>query len=255
MKPRRRKGKDADKKKVEDMEARRQELMLESAQVVEDALEKLTGTNLTSAAEDFAKAWLDAYVSFGSTSEAMQERFKSMIQDMVVNSALSKIMQQALKSVFDQIDAYWKNDGMLSPQEISQLAKMSAQVSESGNKLATEYMESLKKLGVDLSNDKESNLTGISKGISNITEDTALILGGYLDSIRFRLFQYIDFMMLPENRPTMSLLIQGQAAAINHLQAIELNTNAIATSNAGILDNIGKMMVSTSDGWRLKVDA
>jgi hypothetical protein len=249
------KGKDADKKKIEDMEARRKELMLESAQVVEDAIEKLTGTNLTSAAEDFAKAWMDAYVSFGDTTEAMQERFKGMIQDMVVNAALSKIMQQALKPVFDQIDAYWKNDGMLSPQEISQLAKMSAQVSESGNKLATEYMENLKRLGIDLSNAKESNLTGISKGISNITEDTALILGGYLDSIRFKLFQYIDFMMLPENRPTMSLLIQSQATMINHLQAIELNTNAISASNAGILDNIDKVMVSTSDGWKLNVNA
>lgn len=229
--------------------------MLESAQVVEDAIEKLTGTNLTSAAEDFAKAWMDAYVSFGNTTEAMQERFKGMIQDMVVNAALSKIMQQALKPVFDQIDAYWKNDGMLSPQEIAQLANMSAQVSESGNKLATEYMENLKRLGIDLSNAKESNLTGISKGISNITEDTALILGGYLDSIRFKLFQYIDFMMLPENRPTMSLLIQSQTTMINHLQAIELNTNAISVSNAGILDNINKVMVSTSDGWKLNVNA
>lgn len=249
------KGKDTDKKKVADLEQQRQELMLESAQVVEDAIEKLTGTNLTSAAEDFAKAWMDAYISFGDTTEAMQERFKGMIQDMVVNAALSKIMQQALKPVFDQIDAYWKNDGMLSPQEIAQLAKMSAQVSESGNKLATEYMENLKRLGIDLSNAKESNLTGISKGISNITEDTALILGGYLDSIRFKLFQYIDFMMLPENRPTMSLLIQSQTTMINHLQAIELNTNAISVSNAGILDNINKVMVSTSDGWKLNVNA
>ena len=38
------KGKDADKKKIEDLEQQRQDLMLQSAQVVEDAIEKLTGT-------------------------------------------------------------------------------------------------------------------------------------------------------------------------------------------------------------------
>ena len=34
----------------------------------------------------------------------------------------------------------------------------------------------------------ETNLTGISKGVAGLSEDTALILGGLLDSIRFRMF-------------------------------------------------------------------
>lgn len=247
------KGKDADKKKIEDLEQQRQDLMLQSAQVVEDAIERLTGTNLTSAAEDFAKAWMDAYVSFGNTTEAMQERFADMMQNMIINSMLSSIMQRWLKSTFDMIDRMWA-DGVATPDEIAAVWREGKKAVEGANSEAEATMEILKNLGLNLQN-TESNLTGISKGISTITEDTALVLGGYLNSIRNRLFEYIDFMMLPENRPTMSLLIQSQATMINHLQAIELNTNAISVSNAKILDNINKVMVSTSEGWKLNVNA
>lgn len=247
------KGKDADEKKIADLEQQRQDLMLQSAQVVEDAIEKLTGTNLTSAAEDFAKAWMDAYVSFGNTTEAMQKRFGDMMQNMIINAMLSSIMQRWLKSTFDMIDRMWA-DGVATPNEIAAVWREGKKAVEGANSEAEATMEILKSLGLNLQN-TESNLTGISKGVASITEDTALILGGYLDSIRFKLFQYIDFMMLPENRPTMSLLIQSQATMINHLQAIELNTNAISVSNAGILDNINKVMVSTSDGWKLNVNA
>lgn len=252
------KGKDKDKKKIAELEATRQELMLQSVDVVKDAIDKLTGTDLTSAAEDFAQAWLDAYVSFGSTTEAMQGRFKDMMQNMVISAALSKIMERVLTPVFDEIDEAWRNDSALSPQEIARIADMSAQVVSEGDRLATQYMESLKNLGVDLSDAaEETNLTGISKGISGITEDTALVLGGYLDSIRFKLFQYIDFMMLPENRPTMSLLIQGQAVVIGHLQEIELNTRATANSNNAILKKFDDIVISsnTGKGWALNVEA
>jgi hypothetical protein len=123
---------------------------------------------------------------------------------------------------------------------------------------ANQTMGWLEKLGVDLrDSDEESNLKGISKGISTITEDTALVLGGYLNSIRMRLFEYIDFMMLPENRPVMSLLIQSQATMINHLQAIELNTSAIANSSNGILRRLEDVIISseTGKGWALNVNA
>lgn len=252
------KGKDSDKKKIEELEQQRQDLLLQSVQVVEDAIERLAGTDLTSAAEDFASAWLDAYVSFGNTTEAMQERFKDMMQNMVINAALSKIMEKALSPVFDMIEAAWGTDSMLTQKEIAYIASMSAKAIETGNTLATEYMDTLKKLGVDLTDiEKETNLTGISKGIAGITEDTALVLGGYLDSIRFKLFQYIDYMMLPENRPAMALLIQGQNMAIAHLQAIELNTRSTAESNSAILKKFDDIVISseTGKGWALNVNA
>jgi len=251
------KGKDTDEKKIAELEATRQELMLQSVDVVEDAIDKLTGTDLTSAAEDFAQAWLDAYVSFGDTTEAIQGRFKDMMKNIVINTMLSRTMQKWLEPVFEVIDEMWK-DGIATEQEIANVWKKTQAAIAGADAESTQLMDSLKRQGVDLSDAaEETNLTGISKGISGITEDTALILGGYLDSIRFKLFQYIDFMMLPENRPTMSLLIQGQAVAIGHLQEIELNTRATANSNNAILKKFDDIVVpsNTGKGWALNVEA
>ena len=136
---------------------------------------------------------MDAYVSFGNTTEAMQERFADMMQNMIINSMLSSVMQRWLKSTFDMIDRMWA-DGVATPDEIAAVWREGKKAVEGANNEAEATMEILKNLGLNLQN-TESNLTGISKGISTITEDTALVLGGYLNSIRNRLFEYIDFMM------------------------------------------------------------
>lgn len=252
------KGKDSDKNKIAELEAQKQELISQSADVVQNAIEKLTGTDLTSAAESFAQAWMDAYVSFGNTTEAMQKRFKDMMQDMIVNAMIAPIMMKWLEPIFKMIDNAWKNDNKLTEQEIADIWNLGSKNIGLADAEANQTMGWLEKLGVDLRDpEEESNLKGISKGISTITEDTALVLGGYLNSIRMRLFEYIDFMMLPENRPVMSLLIQSQATMINHLQAIELNTSAIANSSNGILRRLEDVVISsdTGKGWALNVNA
>jgi hypothetical protein len=251
------KGKDSDKNKIAELEAQKQELISQSADVVQNAIEKLTGTDLTSAAESFAQAWMDAYVSFGNTTEAMQKRFKDMMQDMIVNAMIAPIMLRYLEPVFTAIDKAWE-DGRMTEEEIANIWNLGNKAIEGANVESSQVMGWLEKLGVDLRDlEEESNLKGISKGISTITEDTALVLGGYLNSIRMRLFEYIDFMMLPENRPVMSLLIQSQATMINHLQAIELNTSAIANSSNGILRRLEDVVISsdTGKGWALNVNA
>jgi len=249
------KGKDADKDKIAQLEQQRQDLTLESVEVVEDAIDKLTGTDLTSAAEDFAQSWLDAYISFGDTTQAMQDRFGEMMQDMIVNAMLAPIMQKWLKPVFDMIDKAW-SDGAMTADEVASIWASGANAIAGANKEAEQTASWLENAGVDL-RESESNLTGISKGVSTITEDTALVLGGYLNSIRQRMFEYIDYMMLPENRPAMSLLIQGQASAINHLQAIELNTKSTADSNNAILKKFEDVVISSGSGkgWAINVNA
>ena len=181
-----------------------------------------------------------------------------MMQDMIVNAMIAPIMMKWLKPVFQMINDAWDNDGKLTEQEIADIWNLGSKNIGLADAEANQTIGWLEKLGVDLrDSEEESNLKGISKGISTITEDTALVLGGYLNSIRHRLFEYIDFMMLPENRPVMSLLIQSQATMINHLQAIELNTSAIANSSNGILRRLEDVVISsdTGKGWALNVNA
>ena len=239
------KGKDSDKNKIAELEAQKQELISQSADVVQNAIEKLTGTDLTSAAESFAQAWMDAYVSFGNTTEAMQERFADMMKNMIINSMLSTVMQKRLKPVFDMIDNAWK-DGAMTPEEVKAIWEQGKKATDAANKEAAMTMDILKNLGVDIAT-KESNLTGISKGISNITEDTALVLGGYLDSIRLKLFQYID-MMMADGLPFVSKMLLAQSQMVGYLASIEANTRSTADSNKALFNLLDRLSVSTSTG-------
>lgn len=239
------KGKDSDKNKIAELEAQKQDLAEESSEVVRNAIEKLTGTDLTSAAESFAQAWMDAYVSFGNTTEAMQERFADMMKNMIVNSMLSTIMQKRLKPVFDMIDNAWK-DGAMTPEEVKAIWDQGKKATDAANQEATMTMDILKNLGVDIAT-KESNLTGLSKGISTMSEDTALIMGGYLDSIRLKLFQYID-MMMADGLPFVSKMLLAQSQMVGYLASIEANTRATADSNKALFNLLDRLSVSTSTG-------
>ena len=239
------KGKDSDKNKIAELEAQKQDLAEESSEVVRNAIEKLTGTDLTSAAESFAQAWMDAYVSFGNTTEAMQERFADMMKNMIVNSMLSTIMQKRLKPVFDMIDNAWK-DGAMTPEEVKAIWEQGKKATDAANQEATMTMDILKNLGVDIAT-KESNLTGLSKGISTMSEDTALIMGGYLDSIRLKLFQYID-MMMADGLPFVSKMLLAQSQMVGYLASIEANTKSTADSNKALYNLLDRLSVSTSTG-------
>ena len=98
------KGKAADKEKVKDY--------LDSARDARDKIvdmygtlsEKMFGTNLASAAQEFANAWIEAKLSFASTADAMSDKFEKMMQNMVVNSVMAKVVQQRLAGVFKTIE-------------------------------------------------------------------------------------------------------------------------------------------------------
>ena len=239
---RRKSSKDRDNEKIAEWEKQKQDLKNQAEDVVEEAINKLTGTDLTSAAEEFANAWLDAYVSFGSTTEAMQDKFKSMMQNMLVNTFLAKIMEKSLKPVFDMIDNAWNKDGSLSIGKLVDIFNQGMDAVGDADKAATDFMKELELRGLDLKNVGEANLTGISKNVAGITEDTALILGGLLDSIRYRMFNYFDLMSSPENLGAMATMIVAQNQMIFHLAAIEANTKATADNTLRMADGMDRVI-------------
>jgi hypothetical protein len=120
-------------------------------------------------------------------------------------------------------------------------------------------MDGLKQAGIDV-RDSSTNLTGLSRGIQSITEDTALLLGGYLDSIRFRIFAYFDAMAaMPtfDMKSSMATLMTAQNTQISHLEGIKSNTlrSAIASENLSAkIDSV--FAVSTAGtGYALRVNA
>ena len=65
---------------------------------------QIVGTDVASAARDFANAWLDAYLSFDDTSNAISEKFNDLMKSMLVNMALGEVVKRVLEPFFNMID-------------------------------------------------------------------------------------------------------------------------------------------------------
>lgn len=236
------KGKDKDKDKVAEYEAS----IVETQQAIIDKQKEfeaaIVGSDLTTAAKDFASAWIDAYDSFANTTDAMSTKFKEMMRNMVVNTMLSKIMDVYLAPVYKLINEAGK-DGKFTLEEMKNISTQGGKAIADADAAATTTMEGLGDFGKSL-RDSTSNLSGVSKGISTITEETATILGGYLDSIRFRLFAFIDLKEAQKSDFTTGLagLMVLQNKQVTHLADISANTLRGAKAGEELLGEIKKVI-------------
>ena len=166
----REKGKAADSEKIKEYE--------ENARGAGDAIidmegrvaEFFSGTDITSAAKDFATSWIEAYKEFGSTTDAMKERFQNMIQEMIINSLAADIMQKQLKPVFDLIDTL-SEDGALTTSDIAQIAAFANQVIPQANDALLNTMSLLSTAGYNI-RQQPGQFTGIKRNIANATEES-----------------------------------------------------------------------------------
>ncbi len=163
------KGKKADEAKIKEHENSYRNTLDEIADMQGQVAARMLGTDLTSAARDFAKAWLDAYKQFGNTADAMSEKFHEMIENMVVESLLAKVMKKALEPAFKMIDEY---DGAFMNEDfwrkVSTEAAKGAKNADYGARTVMSFLEqaglSVRSLG--------GEMTGISRDIASASEES-----------------------------------------------------------------------------------
>lgn len=198
------KGRKADDDKIKEYEDNMDDILEKMDDMKHQLSEYFSGTDLTSAAEDFAKSWIDAYREFSSTTSAMKEKFKEMIDNMVVNSLAGQVMQNILKPVFDAIDEYSK-DGALTEKEIANIAAMSVAKTEEINTAMTALMERLTAAGVNI-RATGSSLSGISKDIAGASEESINALASGINTQNF----YMSYMPnIDRNVAAILVAIQG----------------------------------------------
>ena len=162
-----------------------------SARDVEDQIadmqsqlsEFFTGSDLTSAAKDFAEAWIEAYKQFGNTTDAMKEKFSEMIENMVVNSLAAQLIQGILKPVFDQIDLASK-DGELTAQEIGAISAMLPERMRMIDDSMLTMMNQLTSAGINL-REQAGQFTGISRDIAGASEESITGLAAGINTQNF----------------------------------------------------------------------
>lgn len=200
------KGKKSDEEKVAEYERAALDAQDQMVELKDSFLEKMAGTTLTSAAQEFAEAWIEAYKEFGSVTSAMSDKFNEMIQNMIVQSLAAKVMESILSPLFTQIDELAK-DSELSAEDIALISK---QVPDYINLINSGMQNMVNELGAAGLNLRTTGqgLTGISKDIANASEESILGLASGINTQNFYISQ------IHANVAQILLLMQGNGAQI-----------------------------------------
>lgn len=230
------KGKKADQDKIDDYLEKARDAADEIKDMQSELSEFFTGTDLTSAAKDFASAWLDAYLTYSNTADAIREKFQDMMKNMVINSVMAKMIQAQLKPFFDEIDTL-ASDGNLAAEDIARImSEIPSQVDaiDKGLQLAADNLEAA---GVSFSSMRESgDLTGISRDIANASEES---INGLAAGINTQNYYISHVPQIADNVAAIRVALESGASpmggsvgdlitlqnqAMGHLQGIERYT-------------------------------
>jgi hypothetical protein len=197
--------------------------------------EYFLGTNLTSAARDFANAWIDAYKEFGSTTDAMKEKFQDMIQNMIVESFAAKVIQSALSDIFTEIDNLTK-DGVMDVSEASKIADMTEVAVGNIDVGMTNLMNALSQAGISVRG-MGSDLTGISRDIATASEESILGLAAGINTQNFYISQ------VPTKLDTIIGLLRGE----NAMQGSAITLQDLVTIQNQHLSYLPSIAQNTAD--------
>lgn len=204
----REKGKKKDDQKIKDYEDSIQEVGDQILDMEGQLSEFFAGSDVRSAAQEFADSWIEAYKSFGSTTSAMQEKFQDMIGNMITQSLAGKMMQTLLQPIFDEIDRL-SLDGELTAAEIGRISDMATAAIPQIDDAMTGLVNGLATSGINL-RQQAGQFTGISRDIAGASEESILGLAAAVNTANF----YISHVpTISENVAAIREALTGEAAA------------------------------------------
>lgn len=222
--------KKTDKDKVKGYKERIEELKQTQKELEEEAVSTATSGILDSvkdAARGFVDAWYEAFAETGDGLQGLKDNFKDIMLEMIQQQATLTIAGNFLDRWKAQLDKYINKDDLkLTTDEakawIDSVQKELPQLNEA---LET-YFKAMEQAGLDLS-DTSGELSGLQRGIQELSESTGQELAAYLNSIRFfvadtntKLSQFVDaFFNTDSVNPMLSQLriIAQQTTAIHTL--------------------------------------
>ena len=195
------------------------------------------GSDLSSAAESFADAWLEAYQEFGDTSTAIEERMTEMVQNIVKKAALSGIAKGVLGNWYDSLADVTDWNAQTIAEKWKEAMGLVGPMVEGMQTFAN----SMQAEGVSLRN-TVGQFTGISRDFAGASEES---INGLTAGVNTQNF-YMSFVpLIHENvaqiltymtggntvTPSTESGIEGmpsvQTLVNNHLPSIDANINSI----------------------------
>lgn len=185
-----------DKKKTDNDKIEEYRKQIEANnKAIEDAEQSLTGqlggfgtkANYKSAAEEFAKTWVDAYNEGSDALEALNDKFDEYIQNLIVKQATQRIVGNMVEPLLKKIDNAVKQ-GSEGGNNGLDLVKAELDDIMTTGKDKLKGVSDMLKLFVDGLGYKpkgSSNISALQQGIQSVTESTAQALESILNSLRY----------------------------------------------------------------------
>ena len=220
--------KKTDKDKIKEYQEDIDELQEQLQELEEERIQAVGGfgsdESYKEAASEFVSAWLDAYKETGQGLDGLNEKFDEFFMNMIEKQLLYRGVNNYLDGFYKEFDAMF-DDNTVTKEELANIREMWANTAPELN----DFMEGLvESLGIaSLLKGSTGDMEGLQKGIQGVTEETAQIIEGYLNSIRFLVSEKKDMLrdFLNEfknpnvENPIVSTLkiIAQQTSAINSL--------------------------------------
>lgn len=232
------KGKKADKEKIKEYERQAEETAEKIKKLQDDLVSKILETDVSSAAKDFAKSWLEAKLSFSNTTDVIKQKFNDMMKNLIVNQALGQIVKNILQPFYDEIDSLAKDKELTSRDIYTIVSKLPEYISKTDNALNV-GLQALESAGLSLESlrDNTEGFSGISRNVASATSEeinentTALNTQNfYISQIHANVAAIAQSMLTKNNDEekqtsmTMQDLVAIQNGFLSHLPAIEANT-------------------------------
>ena len=242
--------KKTDKGKMEDYEKEIRELGVAIDEFAKDFADALYGINF----KDWANQLTEAVVDAWSKGEDAAAAYANKVTELLRQVGVSAISQQFLQPLIEEqtkgfIQQFEKDNGKLTEFSMQYLANI-YNGAEKAVEYTEAYLEGLKKMGIDLSESSKDASSGLSKGIQSVTEDTANLLGSYLNSIRYdsSVQRNLIEQLVNVDVPQMSIIAQAQ---LQQLQQVAANTKRNADAADRIYELVNKVVDKGSN--KLKI--
>lgn len=225
--------KKTDDSKVADYENQIAEMKQQIKDFAEETAESLYGINLKDWASQLGDALYEAWQKGEDGAKAFKNKVADIMGDVMNSilkiSILEPAMQQLQKMLFgeDGMSGYFGKDFSLDERELESIADYLMGVSEKTDDYYSmldklnNYME--KKYGISMKEEEEDSGSGLSKGIQNVTENTANLLASYINAIRADVSVKREYVrrLVEELFPAYNVIAQAQ---LQQLTMIQINT-------------------------------
>lgn len=257
--------KKTDQSKIEDYKQQIAELDDQLRYFYEDLAKDLYDIDLKDWASSIADSLVDAFASGEDAAEAFDKTVADIMKNVLKNILQTQYIETAMSSLREYLFGKDGKGGILGDGTMSE-SDMAGLVTElSGlrdvigqSQKVWEYLnEAAEKAGVTLTDTTgDSDKKGLSASIQGVTEDTANLLGSYLNAIRHdvsvkrELLENIAGNLLP----TISITAQAQLQQLNAIVSnTKISADAAESIRGFLQDTLAGVITQGKSGKAIRI--